>query len=165
MRGAAPSVRSGGAPAADVVRAGAAQLDALVPLFDAYRRFYGQAGDLPAARRFLGERLARDESVVFLATLGGEPAGFTQLYPLFSSISVSRLWLLNDLFVTPPARRHGVAGALLAAARRHGEATGAAALLLQTTVDNKPAQALYERNGWVREAGFYWYGLALAPRR
>jgi len=72
-----------------------------------------------------------------------------------------RAWLLNDLYVAESARRHGVAGALLDAARRHGKATGAHELTLQTTVDNKAAQALYEREGWVRQDGFYWYGLEL----
>lgn len=145
-----------------IARAGMGDVDALAPLFDAYRSFYGQAADLEGARGFLRERLERNESVVFLATLEREPAGFLQLYPLFSSISIRRLWLLNDLFVAAPARRRGVATALLAAARRHGEATGASALLLQTTIDNAAAQALYARTGWVRAEGFYWYELALA---
>lgn len=146
----------------EIVRANAGRIDALVPLFDAYRRFYRQAADPDGAERYLRERLTHGESVVFLALLDQVPAGFTQLYPLFSSIALGRLWLLNDLFVTEPARRRGVASALLAAARRHGEASGATGLLLQTTTDNAAAQALYERNGWVRERGFYWYGLKLS---
>ena len=56
-------------------RANAADLDAAAALFDAYRRFYGQAGDLPRARAFLAERIDRGESVVLLAEAGGATLG------------------------------------------------------------------------------------------
>ena len=49
-------------------RADPSHLDALADLFDAYRRFYGQPADVPGARAFLAERLARNESAVFVAT-------------------------------------------------------------------------------------------------
>lgn len=162
------AVRSGAAPESDavppavrIVRAGPAQLDELGPLFDAYRRFYGRDSDPAGARRFLEERLNRGESVLFLARLEATPAGFTQLYPLFSSVAMRRVWLLNDLYVAEPARRHGVGAALLAAARDHARASGAGGLTLQTTTDNASAQALYEREGWRRQQGFYWYDLPL----
>ncbi|MBT9598955.1 MAG: hypothetical protein IV094_23455, partial [Vitreoscilla sp.] len=56
-----------------VRRAGAADLPALAALFDAYRQFYDQPADAALARRFLGERIARDESVLFLGALCGAP--------------------------------------------------------------------------------------------
>lgn len=142
-------------------RANTDDLEVLVPLFVAYRVFYGQASDRKAAHAFLCARLEHDESVVFLAEREGRAAGFTQLYPLFSSVGISRVWLLNDLYVAESARRRGVAGVLLDAARRHGEATGASGLMLQTDRGNVAAQALYEREGWRREEGYYWYELAL----
>jgi GNAT superfamily N-acetyltransferase len=40
-----------------VRRAGASDLDLLVPLFDQYRHFYRQPSDVALARRFLLERL------------------------------------------------------------------------------------------------------------
>ena len=62
--------------------------------------------DLDGARRFLSDRLSGDESVVFAARLPGsdELAGFTQLYPTFSSVRLRRVWTLNDLFVAEAAR-------------------------------------------------------------
>jgi hypothetical protein len=54
-----------------VKRAGPADVDAVAPLFDAYRQFYGQRSDLAAARAFLEERLRREESVIFFAVDGG----------------------------------------------------------------------------------------------
>jgi len=144
-----------------VDRAGPADLDVLAVLFDAYRRFYRQPADIEGARAFLRERLENDESVIFVARLDDEPVGFTQLYPLFSSVRMRRTWLLNDLYVAESARRHGVASALLDAARRHGNATGAHELTLQTGRDNKTAQAAYRKNGWIRQDAFYWYGFEL----
>src|SRR3546814_18932118 len=100
----------------NIRRASTADLDALVPLFDAYRMFYAQPSDPVRARDFLAERFANNESVVLLAERGASAIGFTQLYPVFSSVRTARTWLLNDLFVIDGARRHGVARALLDAA-------------------------------------------------
>jgi len=133
-------------------------LDAIAPLFDAYRRFYHQPGDVDRARDFLRERMLHSESVVLLAQRDGTAAGFTQLYPLFSSARTARLWLLNDLFVAEGARRHGVARALLDAATDFAREQGAAGLMLETMADNAPARALYRAAGWHEDAT-QWYSL------
>jgi GNAT superfamily N-acetyltransferase len=135
-------------------------LDNLVPLFDGYRRFYGQRSDLTAARAYLRDRIERDESVIYLAfTHPGEAAGFTQLYPSFSSVSLKPLWILNDLYVRSDVRRGGVARALLERARLHALETGAKGLTLTTGVTNIAAQALYESCGWQRDDEFFQYHL------
>lgn len=136
-------------------------LDALAPLFDAYRQFYGQRADLPRAHAFLAERFAHHESMILLAERDGAAVGFTQLYPLFSSVRTARVYLLNDLFVAASARRAGVARALLIAAAEHARALGAAGLSLSTALDNAPAQALYASLGCVRDRQFCEYSLAL----
>jgi GNAT superfamily N-acetyltransferase len=137
-------------------------LDALVPLFDSYRQFYRQASDPARARAFLAERFAHLESVILLACdERGAGLGFVQLYPLFSSVGTLRIYLLNDLYVAPAARRIGVASALLKAAAEHARALGAGRLWLQTALDNAPAQALYESLGWQRDGEFCDYGLKL----
>jgi ribosomal protein S18 acetylase RimI-like enzyme len=143
-------------------QATAADLPALVPLFDGYRQFYGQPADAPRAYAFLAERFLRDESVVLLALDGAQAIGFVQLYPSFSSIRTAPLIILNDLYVDPSARRCGAGQALVDAATTHAKSQGAAGLILSTAVTNTPAQALYERLGWVRDTGFYEYGLSLA---
>ncbi|MFT3791368.1 MAG: GNAT family N-acetyltransferase [Rudaea sp.] len=137
-------------------------LDTLTSLFDAYRQFYRQPGDLDYARAFLRERFAHHESTVLLAFAADDAAvGFTHLYPLFSSVRCVRTYLLNDLFVAPGARRHGVGKALLNAAADFARANGAASLSLSTATDNLPAQRLYESLGWMRETGFLEYHLPL----
>lgn len=143
-----------------VRRANIDDLDAVAPLFDAYRGFYGQPSDLPRARDFLRKRLRRGESVVLLALRDGAAVGFTQLYPVFSSVRTARTWLLNDLFVAEGARRRGVARALLDAAATFARDDGAAGLMLETTRSNAPARALYRAAGW-SEDDTQWYSLGL----
>jgi len=138
-----------------------ADLDALVPLFDAYRQFYGQPGDLDGARTFLGERFEHAQSVVFIAEERENAVGFTQLYPSFSSVSMARTFVLNDLFVVPGRRRQGIGETLLRAAAEFARNAGAVRLTLSTAVTNAHAQALYEAAGWRRDAKFYVYNLAL----
>ena len=136
-------------------------LDLVAPLFDAYRQFYGKPADAAAARDFLRERFRHHESVVFLAVDGeGEGVGFTQLYPLFSSVRVARTYLLNDLFVAPQARRSGVAAALIHEATAFARAVGAAGMSLSTAHTNEAAQRLYESLGWRRDMDFREYSLS-----
>ena len=137
-------------------------LDTLVPLFDGYRQFYRQAPDPARARAFLAERMAKQESQILLAIDDtGAGLGFTQLYPLFSSVRAVRTFLLNDLFVAAVARRQGVAKDLLIGAAGHARSLGAASLSLSTALDNAPAQALYESLDWQRDRGFCEYALVL----
>ena len=143
-----------------IERADLRHLDALLPLFAAYRRFYGRSDD-PRVRPFLEQRLQRGESVVFMAWRGGEALGFTQLYPSFASVSLGKMFVLYDLFVAPTARRCGAGAQLLRAAVRYCAEQGAGELMLQTATDNLSAQRLYEREGWIRDEDFYVYNYRL----
>lgn len=146
-----------------VTRATAQHLDALVPLFDSYRQFYRKPSDPTGARRFLADRFDADDSVIFVASLPDSDglAGFTQLYPFFSSVRMRRLWVLNDLFVAESARRRGVAGVLMEAARVFAASTGAAGVELATERTNTSAQALYDDLGYERDDAFWHYSLTL----
>jgi len=147
------------ASAPEIVRATPADVGDIAPLFDAYRRFYGKPPDVEAARRFLFARLSKDESVLFIARLEGRMAGFVNLYPVFSSVNLTRQWILNDLFVAPAARKLGVGRALTERARQLAEATRANGLALETAIGNQAAQKLYESLGWKRDDEFYRYFL------
>ncbi|TWI00870.1 L-amino acid N-acyltransferase YncA [Luteimonas cucumeris] len=143
-----------------ITRATLVDIDAVAPLFDAYRRFYGQPSDLQRAREWLQARMQANESIVLLATGGGKAVGFVQLYPMFSSVGTARTWILNDLYVDARARRGGVARALLDAAADFARNDGARSIVLETTRDNAPARALYRNAGW-HEDETQWYSLAL----
>jgi GNAT superfamily N-acetyltransferase len=133
-------------------------LDAVAPLFDAYRQFYRQPSDIRRARDWLCERMQRGESMLLVAERDAAAVGFTQLYRMFSSVRTARLWILNDLFVAADARRLGVARALLDAAAHACKDDGAAGLMLETGRDNAAARALYRAAGWHEDAS-QWYSL------
>ena len=144
-----------------ITKASTEMVEVVVPLFDAYRQFYEQPSDLEGARDFLAERLGRGESVIFLAREGGQCVGFAQLYPSFSSSSMQRIWILNDLFVLASARGHGVGRALLEQSKRLATETGAKELTLETAKNNLKAQRLYEGCGWKRDDVFCKYYLSV----
>ncbi|MEO0397822.1 MAG: GNAT family N-acetyltransferase [Pseudomonadota bacterium] len=145
-----------------IVQADLALVDELAPLLDAYRQFYEQPADLEKSRSYLHDRLANDQSVIFLARLNGAAAGFTQLYPTFCSVAAAPVFVLYDLFVASEARRKGVATALMARAQDFARGAGGAWLKLETAVTNAPGQALYEKIGWERDNDFYTYHYDLA---
>ncbi len=146
---------------AAVRRASADDLDVLTPMFDAYRKFYGQPEDLQLSRAFLSARLLGNDSAIFIAEVAATAAGFVQLYPSFSSVSCRRLWILNDLYVNPAWRRRGVGRQLMMCARTFAESTAAKSLTLETGCDNLQAQALYTELGYRREEETYHYALLL----
>lgn len=144
-------------------RAGAADVDEVASLFDAYRCFYGQAHDFAAARAFIEARLQHGESEIFLCRdrASNDALGFMQLYASFSSVAARRIWVLNDLYVAPESRRRGVARALMESARAFATESGAIRLVLETAEDNHSARSLYESLGYACETGTRHYALAL----
>ena len=136
-------------------------LEQLAPLFDRYRQFYGRASDVAAAREFLLARFTSKESTLLIAHEDERPVGFTQLYPSFSSVSLARIFILNDLFVSEQARRNGVASALMSAAVKFASTLGAVRLSLSTAITNDAAQALCHSAGWKRDDQFFVYHLAI----
>lgn len=138
-----------------------ADLDRLLPLFEGYRAFYKREPNEKGAREFLRQRLENVDSVILIAEDDGtgHAVGFVQLYPVFSSLRMSRALILNDLYVSEEHRRGGVARRLMEAARSFAEISGAASLSLETAEDNAKARALYESLGWTIDRGFLHYTL------
>jgi ribosomal protein S18 acetylase RimI-like enzyme len=132
-------------------------IEALVELFDQYRIFYEQESNIGGAKEFLEERLQREESVIFIAYHAQDPVGFTQLYPLFSSVNMHRTWILNDLYVNENVRGKGIGESLLKKAIAYAEETGAKGLSLETGEDNLIAQKLYKKIGFIKETNFFYH--------
>lgn len=133
------------------------ELDSLTELFDLYRKFYEQKSDIEGAREFLQERILNEESVAFIAFDESIPLGFVQLYPTFSSVSMQRSWVLNDLFVKETARGKGVGESLMKMAIEFAKETGAKGLFLETAADNTTAQRLYEKIGFIKESHYFYF--------
>ena len=131
-------------------------VDGLAALFDAYRRFYGRAGDVSSARRYVQDRLT-GPTRFFVDREGDTVRGFVHLLPSFDTLAMSPMWILEDLFVDPGARGVGIGAALIAHAEQFARKTGASRMTLSTAHTNSPAQRLYERNGWVIDKEFRYY--------
>lgn len=134
-------------------------LDSLALLFDAYRVFYRKASDVKGAKQFLKERMQNKESVIFVARMENELLGFTQLYPLFSSTNMKRVWLLNDLFVAPNHRGKKISKSLISKAKEHCKATNGFGISLETEKTNVPGNALYPKMHFTldREHNYYFW--------
>lgn len=135
----------------------------LSQLFDLYRQFYGKTSDLDAGKAFLKERFNNNESEIFVATSHSNIVGFVQLYPLFSSTRMKRLWLLNDLFVHPDYRGQGFSVQLIEAAKQLCIDTNACQLTLETSKLNTIGNNLYPKAGFEidSENNYYaWLNLA-----
>ncbi|GAB3935953.1 GNAT family N-acetyltransferase [Mucilaginibacter myungsuensis] len=108
-----------------IKRIGLDEADLVIELFDRYRVFYKQASDRALAEQFITERLSSNESVVFVAMMGEQAVGFTQLYPKYSSMRAVRNWILNDLYVDADHRKFGIGTKLIQAARDFAKDAGA----------------------------------------
>ncbi|MBO0355603.1 GNAT family N-acetyltransferase [Muricauda ruestringensis] len=136
----------------------------VIGLFDKYRVFYKQEPDLALAKEFIQARLNNDESIIFVAIKEGQPVGFTQLYPKYSSVRTTLNWILNDLYVETRYRKMGVGEKLISTAMDFAQKRGSKFVELSTAVDNIIAQGLYERIGFQKqtpETDFYTYRINL----
>lgn len=142
-----------------LIQANLNHLDDLAVLFDAYHVFYKKETDLDAAKKFLRERLANDQSVIFMVYNDSRAVGFTQLYPVFSSVNMAAVWLLNDLFVDPVYRGKKIRKQLLEAAQNHCTASGAKGVSLETEQTNVVGNKLYPIMGFEKdtEHNFYYW--------
>jgi len=138
----------------------------VVGLFNQYRIFYKQFSDIGMAKAFIEERLQHKESVIFIAIDEDteKPIGFTQLYPKYSSVRLSKNWILNDLYVDEVYRKQGIGEKLIKTAMDFAKANGSTFVQLETAVDNYTAQHLYENIGFEKQGndeGFFLYKMAL----
>ena len=131
-----------------------ANLDELLPLMRGYCDFYevdpSDDALLALARALISDPncegfqvVARDDS--------GRALGFATVFWSWSTLSASRIAVMNDLFVHADARGSGMAEALIEECRVRAGQRGATSLGWQTAKDNLRAQSVYERAGAVRE--------------
>jgi len=144
-----------------VRRAEPHDVEALLPLVHAYRAFYEQQSEPNRERSFLEGHLLAGTSVIYLALALDRPAGFLQLFKSHSTVLLGPSWILEDLFVAPEFRRHGIARALLERSIEHAKEENAVGMFLETAYGNETAQRVYERAGWTREDRFCKYNAPL----
>lgn len=142
----------------EIRRANAADIKELTGLVEQYRAFYKQEPN-SNTESYLSERMTKNEMVTFVAQVDEKLVGFTNCYPTFSTVSLSQIWLLNDLFVDPDHRGKHIADQLMVTAEQAAKDAGATRIWLRTAHTNTPAQALYEGRGWVQDEVFRRYDL------
>ena len=147
-----------------IIQATLEHLDLLTPLFVKYREFYGELPFPDSSRAFLEKRLSREESVIYLALPDdddGKLLGFCQLYPSYSSLSLKRVWILNDSYVAEDARRQLVADHLMQKAKKMARETQAVRMRVSTSANNEVAQKVYESIGFREDTQFKNYTLPI----
>lgn len=131
-------------------------------LLNDYRMFYHKADELDKCEIFLKERIDNNESQVFIAQLNGEIIGFVQIYPTFSTVSLQRVYILNDLYVSKNARKTGAGKKLIEKAFEYAEENDARYICLETGKDNEKAQRLYEKMGMSMDDAVYHYSKTIS---
>lgn len=134
----------------------------LSKLFDNYRIFYRKKSDIKNAKAFLLERISNNDSEIFVAVNSNqELLGFVQLYPLFSSTRMKKLWLLNDLFVDSNHRSKGVSIGLINKAKELAKNTNACGVCLETEKSNQIGNNLYPKTGFKLNESSNYYELTV----
>ena len=123
-------------------------LDQLSILFNSYRIFYGKKLNIDISKKFLESRISNKDSKMFICEVNNILTGFVQLYPLFSSVRVSKYWLLNDLFIDSEFRGKGYSKLLIDRAKELVLESGACGIMLETEKSNKIGNSLYPKTGF-----------------
>ncbi len=140
-----------------------ADVDNLVPLFDAYRSFF--AGESPTgSKEFLAERLTKNDAIFFMSFEGDAASGFLTLYPLFSSWYATTIWFLSDLYVAPEYRNQRLGRKLVAAAQDLAKERASRSIMVEIPHREPHLMRFYESLGFERDKDFNLYRCYMADR-
>ena len=133
------------------------KLKSVLPLISAYQEFYHQ---IPSRKRneahFSRYTKNHSQGILFAAFAEKKAVGFCTLYFLPSSLSGSKMCVLNDLYTLPSVRKRGVARALIEHGQAYARMKGFKNIEWWTQQTNKTAQRLYDRIGAQRSAWFLY---------
>jgi GNAT superfamily N-acetyltransferase len=150
----------------DIGPVGDADLPELLPLLRGYCDFYEVSpsdDDLMAMSRALIADPEREGIQLIARDASGSAVGFTTILWTRSTLSASRIGVMNDLFVAETGRGAGTADALIAACAERVRARGATSLEWTTAHDNHRAQTVYDRVGGKRDERWLDYSLDVSP--
>jgi GNAT superfamily N-acetyltransferase len=134
----------------EVARVTADDIDEAMPLLRGYCEFY-EAAPSEAALRGLCEALLAEPDTAGIQLLArlddGTAVGLATLLWTFSTLNAGPIGLMNDLYVAPAVRGHGIGMALIEACAGESAHHGAIGLEWYTAPTNTRAQAVYDRTG------------------
>jgi ribosomal protein S18 acetylase RimI-like enzyme len=128
-------------------------LDQLTILFDKYLIFYKKHTNISEQKSFLKERIENNEAIIYIAfddEIKNKAIGFTLIYPTFSSLLLSKILILNDLYVDQNTRKSGIGEELIHQTIALAKEFGAPLIRLRTANNNMIAQSLYLKTGFTR---------------
>jgi GNAT superfamily N-acetyltransferase len=144
-----------------IERAGAGDLNDLLPLMRGYCDFYEVAPSDDALRALSLELIANPDSaglqLIARDDTDATPLGFATIFWSYSTLSATKIAIMNDLYVAPTARRRGLGAALIRACEAECAARDVPLLEWQTAHSNTRAQSVYdtfgaERSDWLTYA-------------
>jgi ribosomal protein S18 acetylase RimI-like enzyme len=141
-----------------------ADVPQIVVLMEEYWSFEGLAG-FEAARmsRLLARVLSHPRlGTVWIARDGSELVGYLIAVFIFSFEFQGLVAEIDELFVLPQARRHGIGTALLDVAEVSLAGAGCTCVQLQLDTVNRAAHAFYHRRGYAARTGYKLFGKQLA---
>jgi GNAT superfamily N-acetyltransferase len=143
-----------------------ADLPDLLPLMRGYCDFYEVDPSDDALLAMSRELIAdpeKDGLQLIARTDDDRAVGFATIFWTWSTLSASRIGVMNDLFVDAEARGTGLAEQLIEACAQRCRERGVTELDWSTAHDNLRAQSVYDRIGAQRDARWLDYSLAVSP--
>lgn len=131
---------------------------ALVHELAAYEKMQGPSPEAEA--RLLGDAFgARPRFDLFLAELEGAVVAYAVVFETYSTFLARPVLYLEDVYVTPAARGHGVGRAVMAVLAREALRRGCPRLSWVVLDWNVDAQRFYDRVGARRSASWWPYAI------
>src|SRR5262245_11356573 len=136
--------------------AAADRSDALGLLIAQLREHDSQLPDDVIAGALDGMLAPPDRCAVVVATLDGRAVGIAVLSTMWTLEHGGQAVWLDELYVDPAERGHGIGSALLAAAYATAREYGATTVDLEVAASHDRAGILYEREGFERLPRMRW---------
>ena len=139
-------------------------LDQLTILFNKYLVFYKKTSYLEKQKAYLKERIENNEAIIFIAfddEIKDKALGFALIYPTFSSLLLSKILILNDLYVDSTIRKNGIGQKLILETVELAKELNVDLIRLRTAKNNVIAQELYHKMGFIRDEYQYSYDLVV----
>jgi GNAT superfamily N-acetyltransferase len=134
----------------------AADIPAVLELVRSYWDFEGIGGFDPAGIERVLQQLVGGSpyGAMWVATQEATLTGYLIVVLVMSVEHQGLMGEIDEFFVQPPARSHGVGAQLLAAAEAELKRRGAVRLQLQISAVNARGRAFYERHGYALRVGY-----------
>ena len=140
----------------NIQQATSENIEDITALFDEYKVFYKPKYDINSVAALIPERITKSDSVIFLADIDVQVVGFTQIYPMFLSVSMQKLYVLKDIYVDPTHKGKGIGKILLNRGKEYTIEHHEKSLILETEINNT-GKHLYERLGKLKDLQYLQY--------